>query len=227
VGNILGGRSGRPTAAARTRAIAEIAARQHGAVTRRQLLDTGFGSDAIKHRIESDLLHRRSKAGIRLHRAHHIDRLDVRSVDHLAVTAPARSLLDFAADATPDALELAVAEGLRRRVVSVSSIESAIGRAPQRRGAAALSALMRSQFGPAFTRSEAERMLLRDQMLGRRGTEGHTGDMAPDNRPTTGRRGPPGPGHQRRAGVKRRRILGGCHATATPCGTGTPFLPSS
>jgi very-short-patch-repair endonuclease len=54
-----------------------------------------------------------------------------------------------------------VAKGLRRRVVSVSSIESAIGRAPQRRGAAALSALMRSQFGPAFTRSEAERMLLR------------------------------------------------------------------
>jgi hypothetical protein len=29
------------------------------------------------------------QAGIRLDRAHHIDRLDVRSVEHLAATAPA------------------------------------------------------------------------------------------------------------------------------------------
>jgi very-short-patch-repair endonuclease len=103
----------------------------------------------------------RPKAAIRLHCAQALQRLDVRSIESLLVTAPARTLLDFAADASPDELELAVAAGFRRKVVSASGIEGAIERAPLRRGAATLRALMRSQGGPVFTRSEAERKLLR------------------------------------------------------------------
>lgn len=102
----------------------------------------------------------RPKTGIRLHRVRELHRLDVRSVENLLVTAPARTLLDFAATATPDELELAVAAGFRRRVLSAGSLTAAIDRAPLRRGSAALRALTSDQAGRVFTRSEAERLLL-------------------------------------------------------------------
>src|SRR5438309_2012866 len=41
-----------------SRQIAQIAARQHGNVTRPQLLAIGLGDDAISYRVKTDRLHR-------------------------------------------------------------------------------------------------------------------------------------------------------------------------
>jgi very-short-patch-repair endonuclease len=211
----------RVVAIARNRAIAELATRHHGVVTRRQLLDLGLGSDAIKHRIASGFLHPlhlgvyslghlalapraneaaallacgpaavlshrsaaaawaladpdpdliditliahkcRPKAGVRVRRVARLDALDVRSHDGLRVTAPARTLLDFAATATADELERAVAEARRRRLVTDSSLEGSLHRAPTRAGVRALRGLMGRHVDAPFTRSHAERVLLR------------------------------------------------------------------
>ncbi|MGZ4246637.1 MAG: DUF559 domain-containing protein [Solirubrobacteraceae bacterium] len=219
-GDTARGRRPEPLSKARNRAIARIAATHAGAITHAELVAAGLGPDAIDHRVNSGLLHRRhhgvyilghlalapradeaaallacgpgatlshrsaaafwglaepdpeltdvtlpgrrcrAKAGIRLHRVRQLHRLDVRAVERLLVTAPARTVLDFAATATPDELELAVAAGFRRRVLTASSLEAALGRAPRRRGAAALRTFNAGQAGPAFTRSEAERRLL-------------------------------------------------------------------
>lgn len=102
----------------------------------------------------------RPKTGIRLHCAPQLDRVDIRSAGNVRLTAPARTLLDFAADAPTHELEQAVAAAVRRKLVTEQTIRAAIGRAPTRRGAGALRALMSSQADPAFTRSDAERLLL-------------------------------------------------------------------
>ena len=161
----------RVVAIARNRAIAELATRHHGVVTRRQLLDLGLGPDAIKHRIASGFSTRCTTACTSLGhlalapRANEAaallacgpaaraqpplgsgrvgladpdpDPIDITLIaptsvgrrqasactawpgwtrstsgrdDGLRVTAPARTLLDFAATATADELERAVAE---------------------------------------------------------------------------------------------------------------------
>src|SRR5947207_2638946 len=41
-----------------SRAVSEIAAQQHGVVSRVQLLDLGYRPDAIQHRLETGRLHR-------------------------------------------------------------------------------------------------------------------------------------------------------------------------
>src|SRR4051812_18421112 len=42
----------------RTRLVAELAARQHGTVSRKQLRELGFSDDAIDRRVRADQLHR-------------------------------------------------------------------------------------------------------------------------------------------------------------------------
>jgi very-short-patch-repair endonuclease len=102
----------------------------------------------------------RPKAGVRVRRVARLDALDIRSSGNLRLTAPARTLLDFAADAPADELERATAEARRRRIVSDSSIQGALARAPTRAGARALRSLLRRHTDPRLTRSTAERRLL-------------------------------------------------------------------
>jgi hypothetical protein len=54
-----------------------------------------------------------SKPGIKIHRVPVLDRRDVRKVDGVPATAPARTLLDISAVMTFDDLEIAYAEGPR------------------------------------------------------------------------------------------------------------------
>jgi very-short-patch-repair endonuclease len=202
------------------RAIARIAGRQRGLVTRAQLAEAGLGRGAIAHRVSRGRLHRvhrgvylvghrvpaplatetaallacgpaavlshRSAAavwqmpvralrdvevsliarepsprpGIRVHRVPSLDPRDRRRRSGLTLTAPARTLLDLGALLAPRALEQALAEALAHRLLSQRDLQAALARAPRRRGAAALRALLQREQGPALTRSAAEELLL-------------------------------------------------------------------
>lgn len=103
----------------------------------------------------------RQRRGIRTHRTASLDRRDVRRIERIPVTAPARSLLDLAAVAGAHELERAVAEAERRRLVRRRELTDELQRHRRRAGTASLLAVLDRDGGPAWTRSEAERRLLR------------------------------------------------------------------
>lgn len=102
----------------------------------------------------------RPRSGVLVRRVTGLDARDRRMHHGLALTAPARTLLDLGSVLVPRALERAVAEARARRMITLSDLEGALSRAPGRRGAAALRALLRQEGGPALTRSRAEELLL-------------------------------------------------------------------
>ena len=112
--------------------------------------------------VELSLVGRRpsGRPGIRIYRVETLHFRDRRRHAGLALTAPARTLLDLGAVLTPRGLEQAVAEARTRRLVSNSELHAALARAPNRHGAAALRALLQREAGPALTRSAAEELLL-------------------------------------------------------------------
>jgi very-short-patch-repair endonuclease len=103
----------------------------------------------------------RSRPGIRVHRVQRLDRRDVRLLRGIPVTAPARTLLDFAHRATPDELERAIAEAHALGLVNETELNAAADRAPRHPGVAALRAELRREAGPRLTRREGERRLLK------------------------------------------------------------------
>jgi very-short-patch-repair endonuclease len=111
---------------------------------------------------------RRPKPGIRLHLVSAIDGRDVRPIDDLPVTAPARTLIDFAADAEDDELEAAVSEARALRRIRDGDLEAALARAGNRRGVARMRRLISRESDSGYTRSKAERhmrRLMRDAAL--------------------------------------------------------------
>jgi very-short-patch-repair endonuclease len=101
--------------------------------------------------------HCRKRRGIKLHLAHATDERDVRTRHDLPVVFPARALIEFAADADPDALGDAVAEARMRDLIREGKLEAAVARAGRRPGAAHVRAFLRDEGEPAITRSRAER----------------------------------------------------------------------
>jgi very-short-patch-repair endonuclease len=104
--------------------------------------------------------HAGARPGLRVHRIQSLTRREVRTLDGLRVTAPARTLLDLAAVSLPAALERAIAEALARNLVRKRDIEDQLARNPGRLGAPALRTAAGLEAGPALTRSEAERRML-------------------------------------------------------------------
>jgi predicted transcriptional regulator of viral defense system len=222
-----GGRCGCPAPAAKDRAVSRLAARQHGAVTRAQLLDLGLGKGAIELRLRAGRLHRvhsgvylvghsvpapragemaavlacgdgavvshcsaaalwmlapavprqgeisvdpvevtvprASKVrrpGIKVYCTGSLAPRDVRQVDGIPVTSPARTLLDIAGLAGEEELERAIAEAERRGLARRKQLLDQLERNPVRLGARALRAVLALDGGPALTRSEAEQRLL-------------------------------------------------------------------
>jgi very-short-patch-repair endonuclease len=90
-----------------------------------------------------------------------LDLRDVRLHQGLPVTAPARSVLDLAADADDDEIERVLAEARAGRLLSNPDLEGALARAPTRAGARCLARVMRGDAGGVITRSKAERLMLR------------------------------------------------------------------
>jgi very-short-patch-repair endonuclease len=103
----------------------------------------------------------RSRPGLHVSRVSALDARDVRMHRGLPVTAPARCLLDHAADVDDDEIERALAEARMRRLVSDADLQGALERAPTRPGAGRLARVMRSVSGSIITRSKAERLVLR------------------------------------------------------------------
>lgn len=207
----------------REQAIAELAARQCGVVSARQLRNAGFGRGAISRRLRLGRLHRlhrgiylvghpvapegaaetaallacgpgsvishrsaarlwdlgiadasggvevtvivgcdpRHRPGIRVHHVRRLDPRDVRRVHGLAVTAPARTLLDLAAVLPLDDFECAFAAAQGRGLVRDRDLADQLKRCGGRRGAKAFRLLVDRSRGQGLTRSEAERRLVR------------------------------------------------------------------
>ena len=105
--------------------------------------------------------HAATRAGIRIHRVRMLARRDVRILSGLPITTPARTLLDLAAVVPTCLLERAIAEAQVRRLVRRRDLLEKLGRNRGRSGTQALRRLLDLDGGPAPTRSEAERRLLR------------------------------------------------------------------
>lgn len=101
--------------------------------------------------------HCRKRPGIRLRRVDVIPRREVRRRHGLPVVFPARALIDYAAEASPDELGDAVAEARYKRLIEDGELEAALKRASKRRGSAQMRAWLTDEAGPAITRSRAER----------------------------------------------------------------------
>lgn len=74
------------------------------------------------------------KAGLRIYRIASIDQRDVRTIDGIRVTSPARTLLDLASVLPFNDVELAVADALARRLVTPRELEQLLDRSRGRRG---------------------------------------------------------------------------------------------
>jgi very-short-patch-repair endonuclease len=102
---------------------------------------------------------RRSRPGLRLHRVNTLHRSDLRARDGLPLTAPARTLLDLAAEESDADLEEALAVARQRGLAAVHEIRAARQRAPGRRGATRLTRLLDAGQASGFTRSRAEQRM--------------------------------------------------------------------
>lgn len=100
-----------------------------------------------------------SRPGIRFHRTCSLCRRDVRRVDRIPLTSPARTLLDVSSVLCPAAIERAVAEAQSRNLVRRSELRDHLARHPGRPGTPSLRALV-SGPAPSRIRSEAEAKLL-------------------------------------------------------------------
>lgn len=98
--------------------------------------------------------------GIRVHRVTGLYTDEVTVRDGLPVTTPARTLLDLAGCVGARDLEQALARALRERLVNRDGIQRLLDRYLRRRGRGRLLGLLALDTGPAFLRSEAERVLL-------------------------------------------------------------------
>ena len=104
---------------------------------------------------------RARRAGIRIHCVESLDRRDTRALRGIPTTTPARTLLDLATLLPAHLLERAIAEAEVRRLVRRRDLVDQLERNQGRRGTRALRRLLELEGGPAFTRSSAERRLLK------------------------------------------------------------------
>jgi very-short-patch-repair endonuclease len=104
---------------------------------------------------------RRHRDGIIVHRVVELDPRDERVRHGLAVTAPARTLSDFAAEAEDDELEAALSEARALRLVKDPEIVAALDRAGTRAGVARMRRLLKLEDDSGYTQSKAERLMRR------------------------------------------------------------------
>ena len=100
------------------------------------------------------------RKGIRVHRIRAIEDRDVRHHEGLWVSSPARAVLEVAAVAPGELVDL-MDEGLARRLLNRRDLEAVLARNRPCRGAARLAALLGDESAMTITRSDAEKAFLR------------------------------------------------------------------
>jgi very-short-patch-repair endonuclease len=100
------------------------------------------------------------KSGITLHRANALHPKDIRRVEGIPTTSPARTLVDLATVLTVDDLELAFIDARACGLLRLKDVADALQRHRGRRGASVLRGLLAAASGNGLTRSEAERRML-------------------------------------------------------------------
>lgn len=101
----------------------------------------------------------RSRPGVVVHRVRALSRRDVRRVDGIPATCPARTLLDLASVLPLHELELTLADARALGLVSDRDLSDVLTRAGTRRGAGVLRRLLELERSDGLSRSEAERRL--------------------------------------------------------------------
>jgi very-short-patch-repair endonuclease len=104
--------------------------------------------------------YRRSSQGILVHRIGSIDRREVKRHEGLWLGTPARAVLEVAAVA-PDELVDVVEEGLANRRINTRQLEAVLARNRPCPGAARLAALLGDENAMTITRSDAEKAFLK------------------------------------------------------------------
>ena len=99
------------------------------------------------------------RRGIAVHRGDSIAEEDLASRRDIPCTSVARTLLDYAAIATPRRLELAMAQADVLRLLDARAVHEALRRNPRRPGTPTLRRLLIAATEPAVTRSEFEESL--------------------------------------------------------------------
>jgi very-short-patch-repair endonuclease len=103
----------------------------------------------------------RRRPGIRLHRVAELASFEVVVRDGLALTSVARTICDMAGARPVRDVEDVLTEARRQRFVTDRQLVSVIDRAPARRGSAVIRALLNSESETGYTRSNAERLMLK------------------------------------------------------------------
>jgi very-short-patch-repair endonuclease len=103
----------------------------------------------------------RSRAGLHVHRLEELDQADRAHSRGIPVTAPARTLIDFASTTSAVEAERAIAEAFALKLLTQHGLIDAIKRAPYRAGVAQVKAILGQKGGPSRTRSGGERAMLR------------------------------------------------------------------
>jgi predicted transcriptional regulator of viral defense system len=206
---------GRP--ASTDRLVDEVAARQHGVVSRAQLTELGVGRGAVAHRLRNGRFHevhrgvyrvgpvagpralemaallacghgaalshtsaaalwklcalpsatapvdvtvpRRSyarRSGIRVHRTLHLPPSDLTHVEGLALTGPARTLLDLSACESSSFVSRVLGEAFVQRLTTRAELVTLVSRRPKQHGAGLLNELLEQNVEQTLTRSEGE-----------------------------------------------------------------------
>lgn len=103
----------------------------------------------------------RSRDGIRVHSVEELDPRD-RSHGHgIPVTAPARTLIDYASTTGVNEAERAIAEAFALKLLTEPQLLAAIDRTPNRAGVPHVRSILGRPGGPRRTRSDGERAMLR------------------------------------------------------------------
>jgi very-short-patch-repair endonuclease len=101
-----------------------------------------------------------TREGISVHRSKPLHPRDFRRRHGIPVTAPPRTLLDFAEQAQPRELERAFDEAATQHLIHPSQLRDLLGRSPGRKGTPAVTALLDRNQPTTLTRSDLEEIML-------------------------------------------------------------------
>jgi very-short-patch-repair endonuclease len=113
-----------------------------------------FGDGPVELTVARDL---RLAPPVVVHRAAFLSSRDTRSIEHLRVTSPTRTLLDLCAEEDTRSIHASLDELLRRELTSLRELDDALERLGKRRGIAQLKDILgRYADGECATESELE-----------------------------------------------------------------------